>query len=719
MSFHRRIRTIYGKELIDILRDRRTLIAMIVVPIVLYPLLMLGSIQAVSYQAESMADEKFVVGTVGEAQQRVFEALLALSAEIPRGDEGSETGDQADFAEPAADAAQKDRRPLAERVRVVAIESREALERHIQTRSLHAGVVFASDDVANAMDRRNEIELLSDREEVRSNYIAWQIETLFERIGRHWVDQRKQQLRLPAVFDHPFQVTTVNLAAPSSILGQILPLVLILMTMTGAIYPAIDLTAGERERGTLESLMVCPVPVIDLIVGKFLVVTTVAIMGAALNLASVTATVYFGGFDILIASGGGGLPLGKMVFILLSLIPFAVLMSAIMIAVCSYARTFKEAQNYVTPVILAVLIPGGVAALPTTRLDGIMLVMPVGNMVLLARDLLLGVAVPAWQVVMVLFATTLYAAAAVALAARIFGQESVVFADAGSLKSTFARKLIRPSSVPTISMSLMLTALLFPVWFYVQASFSPAMGEDAQRLLYRTGALMPLLFVALPVAVLIYWKVDLRTALGWRVPSFRFLVAAVLIGGAAWVPAREITVLQSMILPPPASLIETAEAMARTLEAMPAWHVFLILAVVPAVCEELLFRGFLLTGLMRSLRPWPAILVSAAVFAVFHFVFFKFAVTAAMGVLLAYLFRRSGSIFPGMIVHLLHNGIGVLTSLHGHWVEVLGIKDSADFVHLPVPVILIGCALVGLGLHIASRVVRSAPTGPVAMIVET
>ena len=117
------------------------------------------------------------------------------------------------------------------------------------------------------------------------------------------------------------------------------------MTITGAIYPAIDLTAGERERGTLESLMSTPVNVLDLVVGKFLVVTTVAIMGATLNLASVTATVYFGGFDRVIATTGGALPIGTMVLILLCLIPFAVLMSAIMIAVCSFARTFKEAQN--------------------------------------------------------------------------------------------------------------------------------------------------------------------------------------------------------------------------------------------------------------------------------------------------------------------------------------------------------------------------------------
>src|SRR3990172_4772322 len=75
MRFHRRIRTIYGKELVDILRDHRTLIAMIVVPIVLYPLLMLGSVQAVSYQAAAMEEEALIVGVVNEAQR---ESLLHL-----------------------------------------------------------------------------------------------------------------------------------------------------------------------------------------------------------------------------------------------------------------------------------------------------------------------------------------------------------------------------------------------------------------------------------------------------------------------------------------------------------------------------------------------------------------------------------------------------------------------------------------------------------------
>ncbi|MGB2985033.1 MAG: ABC transporter permease subunit/CPBP intramembrane protease, partial [Phycisphaerae bacterium] len=672
MSFHRRIRTIYGKEMTDILRDRRTLIAMILVPIVLYPLLMLGSIQAVSYQAESMGEERLIIGVVGERQAAMLQQLIEGDAYALRR--------EADQLDPESEEAKELPAPL-DHFQLHAFQSQEHLEEAVRNRAIQLGVVFADEALSDEIDRTNHIELLPDYEDVRSAFALGQLHEMFNRIDDRTVGQRKQRFDLPAAFDKPFELTVTDLSTPSSILGQILPLILILMTITGAIYPAIDLTAGERERGTLESLMVCPVPVIDLIVGKFLVVTTVAIMGAALNLASVTATVYFGGFDKVIASTGGGIPLAKMVFILLCLIPFAVLMSAIMIAVCSFARTFKEAQNYVTPVILAVLIPGGIAALPATRLEGIMLVMPVGNMVLLAREFLLGATIPAWNIVMVLLSTTMYAGAAVAVATNVFGKESVVFADAGSLKSVLSRVLIKPADRPTLSMGLLVVAVLFPTWFFVQSALSPGPDEDASGLLFATGWLMPVLFVILPVGILAYWKVDIQNTLCIRMPAPRHLAAAVLIGLSAWVPAYELNVLQQSVLGAPQAVVESAEMLQETLAALPVGSVFVLIALVPAVCEELLFRGFLLSSLGTSSRKWTAILVSAAVFGVFHFFLFKFAVTVVLGVVLGYLCWQSRSILPAVIAHFLHNAIGAYSAVNPGWHQWIGISEDTEWAH--------------------------------------
>ncbi|MHC4236086.1 MAG: ABC transporter permease subunit/CPBP intramembrane protease, partial [Planctomycetota bacterium] len=617
MSFQHRIKTVYVKELIDILRDRRTLIAMIVVPILLYPLLMLGSIQAVSMQSEGLREEKIRIFAPNESQQQLLARWINEDKDIAgklkdRSDgrqsqeHDEETGEDLARFELVYYTTSLD--PGAARLRI---------ENLIRSRDAQLGVLIETSNEDVPLQQQRHVELIYDPEEIRSATAAYRFRRVIERRAE-WIRlNRLEDLQIPPIVIRPFVQEHREVTTRGSILGQILPLILVLMTITGAIYPAIDLTAGERERGTLETLMVCPVPVLDLVVGKFLVVTTVAIMGAALNLASVSATVYFGGFEAVVsAAGDEGFPLGALPLILLSLIPFAILMSAIMIAVCSYARTFKEAQNYVTPVILAVLIPGGIAALPATRLEGVMQVVPVANMVLLTRELLMGGTIDAGAVLLVLLSTSLYAASAVAVAAKVFGTESVVFSDTASLKTTFSRRLTRPSSRPTLSAAALVVAVLFPVWFYVQATVQSGGGFAAA--LRRTGALMPVFFLLVPLAVCAYFKVDIRRTFALGRPSGRFVLAAVLIGLTAWVPAHELTVGQRAFLPPPEALETSEEVMREALVQMSPWLPLLLLALIPAVSEEALFRGFLLSGLSAAQRKWPAIIASGCIFGVFH-----------------------------------------------------------------------------------------------------
>ncbi|MFQ5413351.1 MAG: ABC transporter permease subunit/CPBP intramembrane protease [Phycisphaerae bacterium] len=706
MTFGHRIATIYAKELLDILRDRRTLIAMVVVPIVLYPLLMLGSIQAVSYQAASLEQETFIVGVTSEAQWDMLKALIVRDAAW------IEAQSERFGRESAAGQALP--RPLTDDVRWVALRSVATLEQYVRDRKIQVAVRFRDNKLIDSSDRTNHVELSADEEEIRSRNARDRIRDMIERVADRTVARRLTDADLSKAFIAPFEVTTVDLSTPSSVLGEILPLILVLMTVTGAIYPAIDVTAGERERGTLESLMVCPVPHIDLIVGKFFVVTTVAIVGATLNLGSVTATVYFGGFKQVIASNDGSVPLGRMALILLSLIPFAVFMSAIMMAVCCCARTFKEAQNYVTPVILAVLVPGGLAALPGTSLGGVMLVVPVSNMVLLSREMLLGAPIPFGSAAIVLLSTTLYAASAVAVAANVFGRESVAFADAGSMKASLSRRLIKPAARPPVSMALLLTALLFPTWFFVQTALSPSSDEGGAGQLTATAVWMPVLFVVLPVSVLWYWKVDLVGGFACRVPRMRYIAAGVLIGVAAWVPVHEITVLQGQMLPMPERTVEALEAMERVIRSLHPAQALMCLAVVPALCEELLFRGLLLTGLATALRPASAVIASAVVFGVFHFALFRFVPTTALGVVLGLLCWRARSIVPGVIAHMLHNGV-TLSALYWPWRAALGIPDDPNPGHLPLHVLGAGSAVFLIGLFVTTgerdRVPRRMPSG--------
>ena len=699
MSIHRRIGSIYRKELVDILRDHRTLVAMIVVPIVLYPLLMLGSIQAVTYQSERLVDRPIAIGVVNDLQGQSVLKLIRLdfsAIEKRRKELGPESAEAKELPAPLDP----------DKVNVIMLGSEEEVKRRIRDRTIPIGVILDRDVLVDSPDVKNQIRVIMDKEYFHAVYAHDRLREAIARTAERANAERKTERGLPDTFDQPFEVSVVDLSAPPSILGQVLPLVLVLMTITGAIYPAIDLTAGERERGTLESLMVCPVPVLDLIVGKFLVVTTVAIMGATLNLASVSATVYFGGFAKVIASNEGGLPIGTMIVILLSLIPFAVLMSAIMIAVCSYARTFKEAQNYVTPVILAVLIPGGLAALPTTRLEGVMLVMPVGNMVLLARDFLLGASVPGWSIVIVLLATSMYAAAAVAVAANIFGQESVVFSDTASLRTTLSRRWLRPRATPTVAMSLLATSLLFPVWFFAQSALSPGPSDSAVMMLHQIAWAMPLVFVVIPLVLIAYARIDLTETFRFRWPASRYLFAAILLGAAAWIPTHEINAAQYKLIGIPQAVLESAKQMQDALTLLPLPTMLLIVAVIPAFCEELLFRGFLLSGLSAGGRKWTAILSCGLIFAVFHIYAFRFPVTAAMGVALAYLAWQSRSIVPCIIAHGLHNGFVALRGVRPEWFQTIGLdstatatdSDAAAWAHLPIHLQIAGLVACVLAL---------------------
>ncbi|MCG3132512.1 MAG: hypothetical protein FLDDKLPJ_03363 [Phycisphaerae bacterium] len=712
MTFRRRVRTIYGKELVDLLRDRRTLIAMIVVPIFLYPVLMLGSLQAITVQTQALGQRAIIVAGLGGADgpqaeslahlQHEYDRIRALEPPAPRAENDlAAPTESAPSGGAAADADQTSAAPPLQ-LSWAPCGSVEEIEQRVRDRSAHVGLVF-EEALTLSPDRRNLVRILYDREEPRSATAHARLEDVIARVAARINDERREALRLPPTYFDPFEVTATNLASPSSILGQILPLILVLMTITGAIYPAIDITAGERERGTLETILACPVPVIDLIVGKFLVVTTIAILGAALNLGSVCATVYFGGFNELIATAGQGIPYGQLALILLCLVPFAVLMSAIMMAVCSYARTFKEAQNYVTPVILAVLIPGGFAALPATELRGMMLVVPVGNMVLLTRELLIGAPVGTSELLTVLLSTTLYASAAVAVAAQVFGKESVVFADVESLRSTFDRRLIQPSPRPSLTMALVVTAVLFPAWFFLQSWMQSTRGaEDGIGALRRTFAAMPVMFVAAPALVAAYWKVNLRGAFCLGGASVGAWAGALLLGTSSWIVARELVVLQHNWFGMSDLAADSAAALERLLRDLSSVELVVMLGLIPAVCEEALFRGFLLGAMRSGVRKMTAIAVSAAVFAVFHFILAKLPVTFLLGALLGWVCWTTRSILPGVLIHFLHNSILTLSAAHREWFSFLPQPQEGAQDHLPAVVIVpaialftAGCVLIG------------------------
>jgi sodium transport system permease protein len=144
-----------------------------------------------------------------------------------------------------------------------------------------------------------------------------------------------------------------------------------------------------------------------------------------------------------------------------------------------------------------------------------------------------------------------------------------------------------------------------------------------------------------------------------------------------------------MVIPVPQELLERAGDLIP--KDMPVWQLLLYVAVLPAICEELAFRGMLLNGLRRKLRPAALIIAVGVIFGLFHVTLYRLAPTAALGMVLTAIALMTGSIFPGMVLHAGNNALGVLgASLFN--------PEVANWRH-----ILAGTAVFGLSLWIIYR----------------
>ncbi|HPD29830.1 MAG TPA: ABC transporter permease subunit/CPBP intramembrane protease [Phycisphaerae bacterium] len=690
MNRYVRIGAIYRKELLNILRDRRAMLAMIIIPVVMYPALMLGFVRAVESDEAKLRSQTFVVETptMEEADNLLARVVLAQDADAK---------DQPTF----------DIRPGNTPLTLLGDEVQLHVELQVSPRPSpfpeRLTVHIAFNEV-NARSRTAMEQLTAALNRYRERMTRDSLERLLE----------SRPLMMPStepVVDlvlNPVSIETFSTATGQQrggwALGLIVPVILVLMTITGAIYPAIDLTAGERERGTLEALLATPVPVLHLVTAKFLVVATIGLLAAFVNVLSVGATMHFGGLTKAFANAEAPVqfPASTLPIIVFSMIPFALLSSAILVAVCSFARSYKEAQTYVTPVIILALVPAIAATLPSIQLKGIFLVMPVGNMVLLARELFQQTCT--WpQVVIVLLSTTLYAAAAVGVAARLFGQEAVLFADAGSYRTLLLRRLMQPSPAPTVAQAVVLIALLFPAVFFINSLFSNLLLERLiSGLIWLAVVQFGGLFLLLPLAVAAFLKIDLVNTFRLRLPPARAWLAALLIGVSSWAVATECFALQTRVIPPSEALAQLDRVLSEGAENASLRTIVLLLALIPAVTEEFLFRGFLLSGLGRASGKWTAVIGAGLIFGAFHFVVDKIPVTALMGMLLGYLCWQSRSLWPGILAHAMHNSaLMVLPNMPraAAWLGLAGIDREPERL-LPIHVVIPAAVLLLAGLAI-------------------
>jgi ABC-type Na+ efflux pump permease subunit/membrane protease YdiL (CAAX protease family) len=497
--------------------------------------------------------------------------------------------------------------------------------------------------------------------------------------------------------------------APIS-LAALIPLILTLMTITGAVYPAIDLTAGERERGTLESLVAAPIPRMRILLGKLAAIVAVAMLTAVVNITGMMITLWVFQLDTLLL-GDQGLSLVAVLKILTLLVLFAAFFASVLLVITSFARSFKEGQAYLIPVMMLALAPALMSLKPDLKLTGIWAITPLVNIVLLSRDVLSGTA--RWTTgVVAIVATLFYCALAITVAARFFGTAKVLYGDDQGIEALFRRPR-QPTPAASPSLAMLCLALLFPASFLWQGLLGRLGHLPVEYLFIMVATGIIVVFALIPGILAVFHRVRLLPGFNVRRTSPWCYLAAALLGlGLAPLLLQAIASSGHWLeyigngTGTREALVQQAEAQAERLRSAPWVMVMLCFAIVPAICEELFFRGLLFRALRSSaLRPSLTIFATGIMFGMFHLIttsglgLSRFLPTTAMGIVLGWLAYKSNSVLPGMILHSLHNMSGLSVAWFRNDMVELG-WITADQRYVPLEILSIALVLSYVGFAI-------------------
>jgi sodium transport system permease protein len=384
----RAVAIIYCKEALEITRDRRTLISMVLVPVIAMPLLfkvmnffLSSSDQEAERQAMLIAvpDRLALPGLEEALHSAGFQLIVSADprAEVEKKKAAAGIAEQSDGGQPV--------------VRLYLDESRSASTK-------------ANDKLRTALDALRSEKV---RQALAGSGMSLSLLT-------------------------PFTVDRVDIAPKgkkgNTALGGMIGYLVILLMFSGCMYPSLDMTAGEKERRTMEILLASPASRQEIVLGKILAASSAAFLTALLNVLSLAYTFSSGliGQDMRESLAGMQVNAYVILLVLAAVLPTAITAAAVMITISAFAKSFKEGQSYLTPLLMLVIFPAVIGMLPGVETSPKLMLLPVFNVSQLIKAIFSGEATIAGFIAS--FGSNLiYAAVAFLIAVRIFQREDVLF----------------------------------------------------------------------------------------------------------------------------------------------------------------------------------------------------------------------------------------------------------------------------------------------------
>ncbi len=434
-------------------------------------------------------------------------------------------------------------------------------------------------------------------------------------------------------------------------LGRFLPLLAVIVLLSGGATAALAAFAGEREAGTLETLLVQPVRAEVFVWGKFTAVLIVSLVTLVCNVASVFGSVAFGLGELPGSDGAGGFGADPVALLLSAVVflPAVLMLCATLCWISGRAKSFREGQHLLLPLMLVALAPTALSTQRDLVLEPGVAWIPMAGQALSFRDALTGSL--RFGPAMIAFVTgCVWAALALARLGRAFDAERL-FGSPDAEREAAARRL----------QSRRALAWGWGGALVVFLANGLVAGWDPLR-----GAAV-VLWTVLPLAA---WRSARATArrggssvvdvLGLRAPAPHHALGALILAPTLGHLSMWLLRVQSEVLPLPGGSAQ-AEALAQQFAALGLPLLLFLTAFTPAVCEEVFFRGALLGGLRRDLSRRASLGWQALIFGVAHASIYRLLPTMWIGLVLGAIRLRTASLWPCVLLHLAYNA-WVLTS---------------------------------------------------------
>ncbi len=621
----KKIQILVKKEILDILRDKKTLIVMVVVPILLYPAIIMGMVLVMSFMMQSQEEEEHV-------------AAYSEQYEV--------------FAEPLKELYEENKDELDMELTFLPLSLKE---KEIQKNRYDAWISFAEEEAGIGIC----VEYTSTDQ--ASAYTESALQKLADLYREKRLAEKLAEQGLGEEFLHPVRYSsndsvTVSESAGMNIGGSI-GMMLVLTILVGAFYPAIDATTGEKERGTLETLLTLPVTNFQMIMSKYIAVSIFACVTAILSLLSLGASVLFL-FNSVASEASDGLGslefsvVGRWIPVLLVvMIVTAFLITAVCMCFCIFAKSFKEANNYITPVMLVIMFASMAGMVPSIQLDYKTSLIPIVNVSLLMKQVL------AQKMSLSLTGITIgvnlgYSILIIWILAKMYDSENVLFSDGfQSFRLFQKRSEIKKGTVPGIGDLLLGVTVMFLLMMYIGTAVSVKSA-------FGGTVVNQLLILGVPLFVVWYMKSDVKELFSLKLPSVKSVLGGFLLYIGVFLLMLVAGSLLTQLFP---ESTENLQQSFSELLKQPFGLLILVTAVMPAVGEELFFRGFLCGSLKQRYGAFWAILVSSLIFGAFHMSLVKLLPTAMLGACFAYIGCISGSIYIGMFLHFLNNLVSMVS----------------------------------------------------------